>query len=90
MKFQAHSSELRSQYPTLIYSWMYLVLRLSVALCEFSEGAEVPLETSQLGSRGRAGLSITAASPLPQTGPQGQQEVTDQELHPLGRKRRQR
>lgn len=57
---------------------MHLVLRLSVALCELSERAEVPLETSQLGSRSRARFSITASSPLPQTGPQGQQKVTDQ------------
>lgn len=42
-----------------------LVLSLSVALCEFSECAEVPLETSQLRSRSRARFSITAASPLP-------------------------
>lgn len=70
----------------LIGSCMYLVLSLSVALCELPEGAEIPLETSQLGCGSRAGLSVTAASTLPQTGPQGQQKITDQELHPLERK----
>lgn len=69
---------------------MYLVLRLSVALCQLSERAEVPLETGQLGSRGRTRFSITAASSLPQTGPQGKQEVTDQELHTLRGEERQR
>ena len=63
----------------------YLVLRLPVALCELPERAEVPLKTSQLRSRGRAGLPVTAAPPLPHTGPQGQQEVAHQELHPLRR-----
>lgn len=52
-------------YLTSRSSQMYLVLRLSVALCELSERAEVPLETSQLGSRGRARFSIAAATPLP-------------------------
>lgn len=49
----------------LIFPKPDLVLSLSVALCEFSECAEVPLETSQLRSRSRARFSITAASPLP-------------------------
>lgn len=65
---------------------MYLVLRLSVALCEFSQRAQVPLETSHLGSRCWAGFSVTAAPPLPQAGPQGQQKVTDEQLHPLERR----
>lgn len=59
------------------------MLCLSVTLGESSQGAQVPLETGQLGTMSRAWFSIAAATSLPQTGPQGQQEVTDQELHTL-------
>lgn len=44
---------------------VYLVLCLSVALCEPPESAQVPLETRQLGSGGRTWLSVAAASSLP-------------------------
>lgn len=48
---------------------VYLVLCLSVALCEPPEGAQVPLETGQLGPGSWNRFSVTAASSLPQTGP---------------------
>lgn len=67
------------------------MLSLSVALCQLPEGAEVLLESSQLGCGGGAGLPVAAAAAaaaLPHAGPQGQQEIADQELHPLGTRRR--
>ncbi len=84
------TDQIRCEQSQTFRWWSYLVLRLSMALCELSESAEVSLKTSQLGSRGRTGLSVTAASSLPQTGPQGQQKVTEQELHPLRGEKRQR
>lgn len=70
------------------HSWPHLVLSLSVALRQLPEGAEVLLESSQLGCGGGARLPVAAAAAaaaaLPHAGPQGEQEVADQELHPLG------
>lgn len=68
------------------------MLSLSVALRQLPEGAEVPLESGQLECGSGAGLPVAAAAAgaaaaaptLPQAGPQGQQEIADQELHPLG------
>ena len=63
---------------------LHLMLGLLVAQPQSAQRAEVSLKSSQLGSGGRTRLTNGATPSLPQYGPQGQQEVTHQERHPLG------
>lgn len=62
----------------------HLVLCLLVAQPQPAQRAEVSLKSSQLGTGGGARLANGATASLPHYGPQGQQEVTHQQLHPLG------